>query len=366
MFFVSSRGSNNTVGVTDTKDGVEEFYTVNQMREILKSGIAISGAAFNKQGRLRFKVRSLSEIERSNSTVRLRMAYGGNMPVYAEKKSTGMCFKLGAYISVAYLKTRGVNVEIEKEMTREQSAFCLSSWGALGSLAVQNVGNMGLDPRFNGRLTTIDLGRIEIPKWATSVDSEGGLGSKPFIPMYGSIIFDIGEEVKTLNKVFSYWKPNIAWWHEGSPQLEWESEVSQYSGLTPDTSPHRYIYKIGLRLARELNACNIVGKSFHNVDLSGRIDIGAGVKKIGLDCFTSTEIESIHFNTRHLKVIDKGSFGSNFNLKEVVFPRNFICEFFGGELFAKCPNAKFYVSRDMLGGINRHCFAVRDEQIIYY
>ena len=35
MFYISSK-KNNTYGVTDTSDGIEEFYTIEQLKELLK------------------------------------------------------------------------------------------------------------------------------------------------------------------------------------------------------------------------------------------------------------------------------------------------------------------------------------------
>lgn len=49
MFFVSSQ-KGNLYGITDTTDGVEEFYTVEQILAIIKQGYNIEGVALSKGG----------------------------------------------------------------------------------------------------------------------------------------------------------------------------------------------------------------------------------------------------------------------------------------------------------------------------
>ena len=45
MFYISSK-KNNTYGVTDTSDGIEEFYTIEQLKELILRGFRIKGCSY--------------------------------------------------------------------------------------------------------------------------------------------------------------------------------------------------------------------------------------------------------------------------------------------------------------------------------
>ena len=45
MFYISSK-KNNTYGVTDTSDGIEEFYTIEQLKELILQGFRIKGCSY--------------------------------------------------------------------------------------------------------------------------------------------------------------------------------------------------------------------------------------------------------------------------------------------------------------------------------
>lgn len=83
MFYVSSMRSRNVFGITDTLDGVEEFYNKDDISCFLARGMMILGASFkNMNGNLNINVigRESAKFLRLQSGMPVRVKLSGNLP----------------------------------------------------------------------------------------------------------------------------------------------------------------------------------------------------------------------------------------------------------------------------------------------
>lgn len=107
MYYISSK-SNDKYGVTDTKDGVEEFYSYNQIRDIILSGLRIKGCSWGSNEDLRKSGFWSIDVEPAYPILRIKPNKYYRIR-YNNGEFTGLCTKIDSseYDIIYFMKLDG-------------------------------------------------------------------------------------------------------------------------------------------------------------------------------------------------------------------------------------------------------------------
>ena len=357
MYYVSSRTENGLIGVTDTKDAVEEFYTLEQIRHIVTNlGIKIGGVKYNSQERLRvciFDIRSYMDNKSSESFLaKLKMSFGADgrdiQSIMREDRGH-VTFFVDEYVSFLYKKSH--NIPTKEWMSVEWGIYFVKSlmrfidYGFLHSI----------DDRSNyiipsmGRLV-IPAGVDSVSEYKTLISSFTGGQVISFPDKKLCFVYDF-LRFNYLLKFDGEYRRNIA-----SPNFRYKTELEfarqlvnnlRLSNKAPTLyvdNPEYNIWGRSYTLDKPLN-CVDISYSFMSVDLRGRVVLGSDLEKVAYS-FNSTSVEELVFKRATVSLF-KSCFNDNYRLKKVVFEDGFILLDVLNDVFTNCSNAIFYVPESL-------------------
>lgn len=415
MFYISSRLENGLVGITDTKDNVEEFYTVAQVKSIVKDmGIAVNGARINSQGRIRLQIFDIEAYKIEQMGIVDKAKYNMNFGSATERfmfdsyRGGGTSFNCDAYADLLWRKSHIKNPDMVSSYAGSLSwrpgyvPRGNGCYGGMGGLAA------------TGAIDVVEVlfwfaEKGAIADWRSADNFKLPSFSKFMIPATASVVFNYSNLISSFSGGQTIWfnnplldevdrflsfvslvdyndisvrgRKNIA---KGmvkefkiNPTKKFTRETMmldfsdalvnnlRLSNTAPTLfvdNPDYYIWGRNYSLATPLNSKKVT-YSFNNVDLRGKVILGSATNYIKAS-FNYTSVEELYFSKGIIESFED-CFNNNPRLKKVVFEEGFILAAVYEEVFRNCPNAKFYVPSSLKNCASFGRFSLDNSQVIF-
>lgn len=333
MYFVSSRGENHLVGITDTKDWVEDFFTVAQVKEIVtKMNVEIKGVSIDPRGRIRFSIISPELIKAKVYKAQFRLASGEtDVPYLYERKLRNgysvYTLDLGRYFNY---QTRLNDKKI--------SASC-------------NLGELTPDMfLLDDKLAPI-LGVVSVENWTYPYLR---FGYAPFHLALPQNLTKI-ERVAQLQMVKRKFRTIVNQYAYNPDAVQGLTHYCSYKGIICSSIP--------LILDAPLDAESI-WDSFVSANILGNVTIGRNTKFI-TKSFINTTVSEVIFDGC---VISFGEdvFYNNSNLDKIVFKEGSLILDGGIGVFYNCPNAVMYIPKETAKSTEIKKWGIPANRIVVY